>query len=84
MPRGSDEEDEAAPPEPCFSTPTKADCNDGAEPDAEGTESESDANVEKQFDKLTGKTRKYSAYLNYTELVVHRKRFRDGGCANQS
>ncbi len=48
MPCRSDEEDNAVPPPPAFSTPTKAIRNDGAchgEPDAEGTESESDADV---------------------------------------
>ena len=49
MPCRSDEEDDAAPQQPVFSTPTKAICNDGAGhagPDAEGTDSESDADVE--------------------------------------
>ena len=67
----SDEEDDAAPPPPGFSMPTKAIRNDGAghaEPDAEGMQTEFDANVEKQFDESTGKKRKYSAYLNYTEV----------------
>ena len=52
----SDEEDDAAPPPPGISTPTKAICNDGAahaESDAARMETESDANVEKQFDKST-------------------------------
>ena len=51
MPCQSDEEDDAAPP------PTKAISNDRAchgEPDAEGNESEFDANVEKEFDESTG------------------------------
>ncbi len=51
------EEELDAPPLPGFSTPTKADCNDGAghaEQDAEGTKVESDADVEKQFDESTG------------------------------
>ena len=45
--------------------------NDGAghaDQDAEGTKSESDADFEKQFDESTGKKRKYSAYLKYTEV----------------
>ncbi len=49
------EEELNAPPPPGFSTPTKADRNDGAgraEQDAEGTKVESD--VEKQFDESTG------------------------------
>ncbi len=52
------EEELDAPQPPGFSTPTKTDCNDGtghAEPDAEGTDDESDADVEKQFDESTGK-----------------------------
>ena len=70
MPRRSDEVDDAALPSPGFSTPTKAGRNDGAghgEPDAGGTESEFDADVEKQFVESTGKTRKYHPYFNYTE-----------------
>ncbi len=56
----SDQESEGeldAPPQPSFSTPKKAECNDGAchaEQDAEGTEVEFDADVEKQFDESTG------------------------------
>ena len=71
MLRRSDEEDDAALPAPGFSTPTKADINDVAghgEPDAGGTESESDADVEKQFVESTGQTRKYHFHLNYTEV----------------
>ncbi len=68
MPRRSDEEDDAAPPPPGFFTPTKASRNDGgchAEPDAEGTEEESDACVEKQFDESTGKKRNDTGYHKY-------------------
>ena len=57
--RDSEEEDDALSP-PGFSTPTKVIRNDGAchaEPDAEGTESESDADVEKKIDESTGKKR---------------------------
>ncbi len=64
--RASEEEDNALSP-PGFSTPTKVICNDGAchaEPDAEGTESESDADVEKQVDQSTGKKRNYTGYQN--------------------
>ena len=69
----SDEEEDAAPPPPGYTMATKPNRNDGAahasaEPDAEGTNAESDADVEKQFDESTGKKRKYSAYLNYTEV----------------
>ena len=54
------EEIYAAPPPPGFSTPTKAIRNDGAghaESNAARMETESDADVEKQFDKSTGKKR---------------------------
>ena len=57
MPRRDSEEGDAAPPPPSFTTPTKLSCNDGAchaKPDVEGTESKSDADVEKQFDESTG------------------------------
>jgi hypothetical protein len=50
--RDFEEEDDTLSP-PGFSTQTKVIRNDGAghaEPDAEGTESESDSDVEKQFD----------------------------------
>ena len=46
------EEDDAAPPPPAFSTPKKVSRNDGAGhagSDAEGTENESDADVEWQI-----------------------------------
>ena len=61
----------AAPPPPGFSTPTKADRNDGAahaESNAARMETESDADVEKQFDESTGKKRTYHPYLVYTEI----------------
>ena len=67
----SDEEEDAAPPPPGYTTPTKPNRNDGAahaEPDAEGTNAESDADVEKQFDESTGKKRKYSAFHEYCEV----------------
>ena len=56
MPRQDHEEEDAAPPEPCFSTPTKADHNDGAchaDPDAKRTNAKSDADVEKKFYEST-------------------------------
>jgi hypothetical protein len=56
------EEKDDAPLPPGFSTLAKASRNDGvchAEPDAEGIEDESDADVEKQFDESTGKKREY-------------------------
>ncbi len=40
-----------------------------AGPDAEATESESDADVEKQFDESTGKQRKHNPYFQYTEVM---------------
>ena len=65
----SDEEGDAALLPPVYSTPTKAICNDGAchaEPDAGGMQTESDADVEKQFDEPTGKKHKYSPFLKYS------------------
>ena len=67
----SDEEDDSAPLQPNFITPTKAIRNDGAghgEPDAARMESESETNVENQFDKSTGKKRKYCPFLVYSEV----------------
>ncbi len=54
--------------------------NDGAghaEPDAEGTESESDADVEKQFEESTGKKREYHPFRRYTEI----KRWKTGAAS---
>ena len=54
--READEEQSALLP-PGFTAQTKSICNDGAghaEPDAEETDSESDAYVEKEFDESTG------------------------------
>ena len=51
------EQIDAAPPPPGFTTPTKAIRNDGAghaEPDADRMDTDSDADVEKQFDESTG------------------------------
>ena len=67
----SDDEGDAAPPPPAFTTPTKADRSDGAghgEPDAERMETESDADAEQKFNESTGKKRKYNPYLVYTEV----------------
>ena len=71
MPRQESEESDAAPPAPSFTTPTKHIRNDGAghgEPDAEGTDAESDYDIEKKFDESTGKKRTYHPYLKYTEV----------------
>ena len=68
MPRQESEENDAALPPPGFTTPTKAKCNDGArhgEPDAERMETESDPDVEKQFDVSTGKRRCYAGPHSY-------------------
>jgi hypothetical protein len=56
MHRRDSEEGDAAPPPPSFTTLTKLSRNGAchAKPDAEGTESKSDADVEKQFDESTG------------------------------
>ena len=51
----SEEKEDVALSPPGFTTPTKADSNDGAchgEPDAEGTEAKSDANVEQNSTSL--------------------------------
>ena len=53
MHRQESEEEDAALPPPGFSTPTQDESNDGAchgEPDAEGTDAESDSDVEGKFD----------------------------------
>ena len=53
----SDEEYDAAPPPPGISTPTKAIRNDGAahaESDAKRMETESEDDVENQFNESTG------------------------------
>ncbi len=68
MPRRESEEDDAAPPLPILTTPTKVSRNDGAGhacSDAEGTEIDSDPDVEKQFDESTGKKRNYNGYHTY-------------------
>ena len=67
----SDEEGNAAPPDPAFSAPKKAVRNDEAchaESDAARMETESDADGEKQFVESTGKKRKYSAFHKYREV----------------
>ncbi len=56
---------------PGFSTPTKADRNDGAchaEPDAEGSEDGSEADVEKEFEESTGQKREYHPFCQCTEI----------------
>ena len=58
----------AAPPPPGVSTPTKAIRNDGAghaEPDADRMDTESEADVEKQFGESTGKKRRNAGPLVY-------------------
>ena len=53
----SDEEEDAAPSPPGFTMLTKHISNDGAchgKPDAEGTDVESDSDVEKKIDESTG------------------------------
>jgi hypothetical protein len=56
---------------PASQHPRKAYCNGGAcngDTDAEGAEAESDPDVEKEFDYLTSKKRKYNPYLKYTAV----------------
>ena len=68
MPRQESEENDAALPPPGFTTPMKAIHNDGAshgEPDAERMETESDPDVEKQFDVSTGERRCYAGPHSY-------------------
>ena len=65
------EEDQSAPQQPGFSTPTKASRNDGAghgSPYAgsEETKAESDPDVEKELGESTGKKRDHKGYLNFT------------------
>ncbi len=74
MSRRESEEDDAAPPPPILTTPTKAssNLNDGAGhagSDAEGTENESEADVEKQLEESTGKKRAYHPFLEYIEVM---------------
>ena len=57
MPRPESEEEDAALPPPGFTMLMKQIRNDGAchgEPDAEGTDAESDSDVEKKFEESTG------------------------------
>jgi hypothetical protein len=71
MPLGSDDEEVAAPLLSCFTTPTKANSNDGAShasSDAEETESELDSDAKKEFDELTGKKRKKQGYFKFMEV----------------
>ncbi len=88
MPRRKSEEEDSAPPPPCFTTPTKAIRNDGAchaKPDAEGTGDESDADVEKEIEKSTGKKRNYTGYQkNVCQGVGHRRIYRIGGGRNSA
>ena len=59
---------DAALPLPGFFTPTKSIRNDGAGhayPDDERRETESEADIEKQFDESTGKKRCYAGPLTY-------------------
>ena len=72
MSRRESEDDDAAPPPPILTTPTKVSRNDGAGhagSDAEGTDNDSDADVEKQFDESTGKKRAYHPFLEYIEVM---------------
>ena len=58
----------AAPPPPGFSTPTKSNRSDGAghvSPDAGRMETDSEADVEKELEKSTGKKRSYAGPIVY-------------------
>ncbi len=68
--REFDQGDEAPLP---FTTPTKACRNDGAchaGSDAEGTEVESEPDVEKQSDESTGKKLEYHPFRQYNEIKL--------------
>ncbi len=70
MPRRDSEVENDAPPPPGFTMATKAICKDGAghaDSSAEETESKSDTDDEKEFDKSTGKNlkRNYNGYYKY-------------------
>ena len=59
---------DAALPPPSYSTPTKPIRNDGAvhaESNAERMETESEADVEKEFEESTGKKRSYAGPIVY-------------------
>ncbi len=65
------EEEHDAPLPPGFSTLTKAMRRDGAchaEPEAEGTEDESHADDEIEFEESTSKKREYHPFRQYTEV----------------
>ena len=65
------EEIAAAPPPPGLSTPTKSKSNDGAghaESDDARMETESEADVEKEFGESTGKRRCYAGPLTYRTI----------------
>ena len=58
-PESESEEIDAALPPPGFTTPTKRIRNDGGghgEPDAEGTDAESDSDVEKKIRRVDGQS----------------------------
>ena len=68
MPHEKSEQEDAAPQQPGFTTPTKAIRNDGAAhavSNAARMDTESEADVEKEFDKSTGKKRSYTGPIVY-------------------
>ena len=81
MSRPESEEIDAALPPPGYSTPTKAKCNDGAGPaesNDERMETESEADVEKQFRESTAMLC-LSPCLQNHEAVDHRAASYEGG-----
>ena len=84
MPRPESEQIDAAPPPPGYSTPTKPIRNDGAahvSPDAGRMDTESEADVEKEFEESTGKKRSYAGPIVYRFVkgVDHRPASKVGG-----
>ena len=75
MPYRSDDEKDDAPPPSGITTPTKSDCNDGTSHGclgAEVTEYKLDSDAQEEFNSTsrpsTGKKRKKSSYLKFTEV----------------
>ena len=82
MPRSESVEIDAALPPPGYSTPTNPIRNDGAahaESNAERMETDSEADVEKEFGESMGKKRCWSPYLQNNQGVDHRPDSNQGG-----
>ena len=82
MPRPESEKIDAAPPPPGYSTPTKLIRNDGAghaESNAARMDTESEADVEKEFDESTGAQLCWSHSIPSCQAVDHRLASKVGG-----